>query len=302
MALWRNLGIGCDVRGDSVSSVIFEPEEGHSDVEVRPRRGATGKILRDAQPGYCVALGGDGTAGRFVAESWPRLLERLSGRMVLNFAAPHSGLDAMLVDGELLRVAAGARLRLIEIPNAINLTNPFYKVHLRRNERIVAATPLLGRLYPEVDFTEFSFTRHMILRLWEVDRERFMEVSKVLSQVWSEKIELLLDKLEGASVLIWWGNRPPLAKGDEQALLPGAPMLVDAEMIMAVREMAEGLVELVTPDHLGGAPQRPRGPLDVVAARELPGAESHSTLAARLLPWLYQLAPLDPPLVGEDLP
>lgn len=240
-----------------------------------------------AMPGPCLAIGGNATAGRAVARPWPQLLEGLSGRLVVNCAMPHAGVDAMLQNADLMAAARSAELCLIELPDAITLSNGFYAVHPRRNDRFLRADPLLQRLYPEIDFTPFSFIRHMVLTLWKTDAARFEEVRRVLAQRWSERMELLLERLEGRVVLIWWGNRRPLAPGDPLGLRPGAPQLVDRRMIEQLRRAADGLVEVVETERFRSS-ALPHDPAEDFAARLLPGPESHAAMAGQLLPWLRQ--------------
>lgn len=238
------------------------------------------------EPGFCLAVGGNATAGRCVDAAWPQLLEKTSGRMVANFALPHLGVDAMLRDADLLSAAAGADLRFIELPDAITLSNRFYAVHPRRNDRFVRAEPLLQRLYPEVDFTDFTFIRHLIGSLWQLDAVRFTAVREELARCWLERMELLIDRLEGPVVLIWWGNRPPPPPGAVQGLAPGAPQLVDREMLAKLRNCSRGVVEMVIPSalipYLSGRGRK----TEMLAARELPGAAAHVALARSLLPWM----------------
>ncbi len=57
-------------------------------------------------------------------------------------------------------------MTVIQVMGAHNMSNRFYAVHPRRNDRFLRAS--LGcckTIYPEVDFTEFNFTRHMLTAL-----------------------------------------------------------------------------------------------------------------------------------------
>ena len=259
---------------------VLSPEAAHiARAKSRPRS----SVLR---PGYCLAVGGNATAGRFVSRPWPHLLERRSGRVICNFARPHAGLDAMIGNVELMRVAALAELRLIEVPDAITMTNGYYAVHPRRNDRFVRAEPALIRLYPEVDFTQFSFTRHLVISLWAQDPERFELLRAALSARWLARMEELLHRLDGRSVLIWWAKRPPLAPGAEANLRPGAPQLVDHAMLEAVRPRVDGLVKVVIPEVIDDPSRKRVDPAAVVAAHELPSEHAHGEIARQLLPWL----------------
>ncbi len=64
-----------------------------------------------------------------------------------------------------------------------NLSNTFYSVHPRRNDRFLGATPRLRALYPEMDFTDFAFARHLLHSLSALASRRFSEVTAQLHQM-----------------------------------------------------------------------------------------------------------------------
>lgn len=241
---------------------------------------------RALKPGYVAALGGSATYGRFVAEPWPALLERGSGRMVLNLGVPQAGPDAWLNDPDILRLAAGARLRVLQVPGAVNLSNRFYSVHPRRNDRFLGASPALRRLYPEVDFTDFAFTRHLIRVLASHGPERFAEVAQALSLAWLDRMGTLIAALSGPSVLVWFADSAPPLPGQRLALVQGIPALVDRAMLLALRPHVAGIVEVVAPDFQGTTDGKVFGPLDLTAALALPGPVAHQAVADALQPWM----------------
>lgn len=241
---------------------------------------------RAARAPYAVALGGEETYGRFVAAPWPQRLEEGTGRMVLNLGVPHAGPDAWLHDTDLLRLAGGADLRILQVPGAVNLSNPLYTVHPRRNDRFLRASPRLQRLFPEVDFMDFAFTRHMIRALAARGSQRFAEVAQVLAEAWLDRMGALMEALGGRTVLLWFADRAPPAPGDRLRLAPGAPLLVDMTMLQAVRPRAAGLVEVQSPRFTGNTQGMDFGPLEEAAARTLPGPEGHEAVAQALVPWL----------------
>jgi hypothetical protein len=58
----------------------------------------------------------------------------------------------------------------------MNLADAHYRVHPCRNDRFLRAHQPLRDLYPEVDFTKFNFTRHMMQRLEAISPERFVRL------------------------------------------------------------------------------------------------------------------------------
>ncbi len=222
---------------------------------------------------YVAALGGTATYGKFVDDPWPAQLGRRTGATVVNLGCVNAGPDAFLSDPAVLRVAAAARLRLVQVPGALNLTNPFYTVHPRRNDRFVAALPPLRALFPEVDFTEFHFTRHLCLALARRSPDRFGVVAQALRLAWTDRMLALLSAIGGPTVLVWIAAGPPPVSAG-----PGnEPALVDAAMIAALRPAVAEVIEVALPPHhhLPDAP---------MSALGLPGPEAHALVAGRLAP------------------
>jgi hypothetical protein len=109
-------------------------------------------------------------SGRF-----PELLEDHVGLPVVNLGAINAGIDVFSCDETVLSACSGARAVVLQAMGAHNLRNRFYSVHQRRNDRFLRASPLLSTLYPEVDFTEFAFTRHLIQTLHDTDPGGFVD-------------------------------------------------------------------------------------------------------------------------------
>ncbi len=60
----------------------------------------------------------------------------------------------------LLEIAAAGKVTVIQVMGAQNLSNRFYRVHPRRNDRFLEGVrPAGSRSISEVDFTEFHFNR-----------------------------------------------------------------------------------------------------------------------------------------------
>lgn len=127
----------------------------------------------------------------------PAVLQRL-----LSPAAQIEGADCRLNDPALLDSARSARAFVMLLPPLGNLGNPFYSVHPRRNDRFLAARPMLKALFPEVDFTEFDFTGHMLSTLAETCPARFAEMRRLLRLTWRERLAALLAHLPDSGVLV----------------------------------------------------------------------------------------------------
>lgn len=122
---------------------------------------------------YCAVIGGSETYGKFVEEPYPLLLERMAEKSVVNLGYMNAGTDVFANDPTILEICADAEVTVIQIMGAQNLTNRFYTVHSRRNDRFLKPTSILNTIYREVDFTEIHFTRHLLCALTEASEQKF---------------------------------------------------------------------------------------------------------------------------------
>ncbi len=191
---------------------------------------------------YAACLGGSETYGRFIADPWPRLLGRGLGIAVANLGCMNAGPDVYLQDKPTLQIAAQATVTVVQITGAQNLSNRFYSVHPRRNDRLIGVTPLLRSIFRRVDFTEFNFTRHLLFALNRHNPDAFDVVAEELRAAWVNRMQALLRQLKGPSLLLWVADAPPPAPGPEGGLSV-EPMLIDREMITSIRPLASVYLE-----------------------------------------------------------
>ncbi|NEX45916.1 DUF6473 family protein [Pseudotabrizicola algicola] len=245
---------------------------------------------RDLDRPYVVTLGGTETYGKFVPEPYPALIESATGLRIVNMGYVNAGLDLYLKDPDVLSTAARARLAVVQIVGAQNLSNRFYSVHARRNDRFLHASGALRSLFPEVDFTEFSFTRHMLSALHAASTDRFEVLAEDLRAAWVSRMKALLSALRGKTVLLWLANTPPPPPG-RRADLSHDPLLIDSEMIAALRPLAAQYVEVVASPaaRLCGTQGMAFAPLDALAAQGVPGPAVHRQIADHLGPELLRL-------------
>jgi hypothetical protein len=235
---------------------------------------------------YVAALGGAETFGKGTTRPWPALLETAAGLDVVNFGAVGAGPDAILQDDTLIAASRAAAATVLQIPGAQALSNPFYRVHPRRNDRFVRALPALQELYPDVDFCDYSFTRHLLGGLHRRDPERFARVAAGLQATWRLRMQELLGRLGGPVVLLWLGDRAPAA--DTRLCAGSAPLLVTRPMLDSLRPLAAALVEVAAP------PARANG-----TGATLPADVAHEAAACALLPELEGLDLLPEPLAAR---
>jgi hypothetical protein len=189
-------------------------------------------------PPYLVCLGGNEVFGKFVSDPFPRLLADGLDRHCLNLGALNAGIDSFVEDQGVMRIARGAQAAIVQVMGAQNLSNRYYRVHPRRNDRFVAPTADLRRLFPEVDFTRFHFNRHLLYALRAVSPDRFDKVVAELQNRWITRMQLLLSMLPGEVVLLW------LRYQLQEDPLSAEPLFVSREMVSAVASAFKGVVEL----------------------------------------------------------
>lgn len=245
---------------------------------------------RELDGAFCAVLGGTETYGKFIPKPYPALVEQVLGLRMVNFGCINAGVDAYVNDAALIEMASRARVTVVQIVGAANLSNRFYAVHPRRNDRFLRASSLLCTLFREVDFADFHFTRHMLQTLQSVSPEKFEMLADELRVAWVARTRLLLERIGSPTVLLWMADHPP---GPPQgpAVLTRSPVLVDAQMVAAVKPHATSYVEYVSSPAaraLGSAGMA-FSPLDELAAAAVPGPAVHAELAQQLAPVLKSL-------------
>ncbi len=228
--------------------------------------------------GFVLCLGGSETFGKFSPDPYPDLLASRLGRPVLNMGAMNAGIDLLLHDPALRNAQARAREVVLQLPGAANLSNRFFSVHPRRNDRFVKASTMMRTIYREVDFTEFTFTRHLLVGLRQVSARRFAEVEAVLRAAWVTRMREMVARLDRKPLLLWLRY---VAGGRAGA----SPIPVTREMIDGLTDVLGGMVEV--PVQASG----PAGELDTMvfgpmqgpAAAHMIGPSSHRVIAEALL-------------------
>lgn len=256
--------------------------------------GASRLIFRgpaaDVSGPLLVCLGGSETYGRFVAQPWPALLQRQLGLAVANLGCMNGGADVYLQDRETLALASRARAVVVQITGAQGLTNRYYSVHPRRNDRLVRVSPLLQSLFPAMDFTQFHFIRHMLAALRQHNADAFEVVAEEMRATWVVRMKDLLRSIKAPVVLLWLADQPPPSPC-RRADLSADPLLVDAEMLGVLRPLAHAVVQVLPSDiaRRAGLEGMAFNPLEAPAAAALPGPRVHAEIAEQLAPVLTGL-------------
>lgn len=232
---------------------------------------------------YVAFVGGTQTFGKFIEQPFPLRVEHLTGVTSVNFGQVAAGVDVFLRDPVVLEAAQAARVTVLEVLGAAHVSNPLYKVHGRRNDRFLGPSASLKLLYPDVDFTEFSFVQHMLGHLYQVDPQRFALVKHQLQRVWLRRMKRLVRRLGEPVVLVHFVAGGP--HGAEAGWITqagaGATFVTEAmiDQLGAYTAAVVG-VEMKLDDAAAGG--LVYGAHEAEAARVVAGPSAHQTAANRL--------------------
>ncbi|WP_300515965.1 DUF6473 family protein [Aliiroseovarius sp.] len=232
---------------------------------------------------YVAVLGGTETYGKFVTRPFPQQIEEMLDHRVVNFGCVNAGIDVYVNDRTILEAASKAAVTVVQLTGAQNLSNRFYAVHPRRNDRFLRASNLLKTIYRDVDFTEFSFTRHLLTSLHRVSPDRFAMVEQELKEAWVARMKTLISKIDGKIVLLWMADHAPA--GSESSSIQGSdPLFVGGEMINELRPFVTDVVEVrVTQAEIeAGHEGMVYSELEEPAARAMLGTVAHARAADSL--------------------
>ncbi len=237
---------------------------------------------------YIATIGGSETYGKFCAAPFPDLLEAMTGEPVVNLGCMHAGLSIFSQDADVLRIAGRARMSVVQILGAQNMSNRFYSVHPRRNDRFLGASARMQAQFPEVDFTEFNFTGHLVQSLARTAPERFHKLHEELQEAWVSRMRSILAPTNGNAVLLWLARRRPEDAWDVSD--PFDPLFVDREMLEALSPHIAGIVEVSPPaiDDNASLSGKLYAESEAQAAAAMPGPDFHINVAQALAPVLSQ--------------
>ena len=263
---------------------------GPGPLDYLPCRYGNSKLLfrgpkRDLGDPYLAFIGGTETYGKFIKEPFPALVEGMHEKTCVNFGLPNAGIDAFTQDPFVLGAAARADVTVLQVMGAQNMTNRFYSVHPRRNDRFVAASSLLATIFREVDFSEFHFTKHMLNYLVEISPERFDKLREELQQAWLARMKLVLGQIRGKSILLWFSHHAPIDEDDAARFdLTRDPLFVTRAMLDEIAGYATSVVEVVAqPEEItDDVDGMIFSEMETMAAKEMLGPVAHAACAAKL--------------------
>lgn len=259
---------------------------------------------RTLEGDYVVFLGATDTFGKFLEQPFPMRVEAKLGMPCVNMGLVNGGVDAFEKDQVVMTTCQGARAVVIQVMGAQNLSNRFYTVHPRRNDRFLYASSVLQTLYPEVDFADYSFTRHMLSALLSICPKRFEIVVSEVQTAWSARMRRFVSDIDRPVVLLWFADHRAMDPGDRRLMtLDREPLFVDAAMLDTLRLSAKELVRVV-PDEAtlaAGPVGMTFNPAEAGIARELMNSKAHGFAADALLPALQKALNAKRPAIGGPL-
>ncbi|WP_334063480.1 DUF6473 family protein [Limimaricola cinnabarinus] len=225
--------MGHDGNGQLAGTIARVRYEG-SRLDVRgPRRRLTGR--------YIACPGGTETFGPGLEAPFVALLERRIGQSCINLGALNAGAGAHLNDAALLDICGRAERVVLQVTGAHGVSNRLFTVHPRRNDRFLKASPVLRSLYPDIDFTEFCYTRHMLLALKAHDAARFETLREEMCTAWTMRMRKLISGLAPPVTLVVMSERRGKAGLGED------PLFVTPAMVEALRPIVDGIVTAPRP-------------------------------------------------------
>lgn len=184
---------------------------------------------------YTVVVGGSEVYGRYVEDPFTDQLAEMTGRRVVNMGVMNAGVDVFARDEALMHVLENAETVVVQVIGAQNMSNRYYTVHPRRNDRFLEASRLMTDLYRDVDFSEFSFTRHMLVTLRRKCTVRFAQIETELEAAWTARMQRVLGRIQGRCILLH------LEDGRTRGLGP-EPAFVASEIVDRLRDACDDIV------------------------------------------------------------
>ncbi len=277
-------------------------------LEYHPCRYGSSKILFRGPPrrlrgDYVAYLGGTETFGQFTETPYPALVEQATGLAAVNLGCVQAGVDAFSNSPTLLDICAMARVTVVQVMGAANLSNRFFSVDPRHNNRFLRASKRFKELIPEIDCTEIADTTQLLTMLARTAPDRLHLMRQEMQSAWVARMRCLLDQIDGPKLLLWLSDHRPFSKA-EGGTVCREPLFVDRAMLNAVQGHADGLVEVVAfpSEILTGRKMLVHDETETASAAEMLGAIAHERAAQALAPAVTGLSGLAGLDIGQDQP
>lgn len=220
-----------------------------SDLAYSPCRYGNSRMLfrgprRRLDRPYLAFIGGTETYGKFIEKPFASMVEKAMRQPCVNLGCVNGGVDAFVNDPTIMEICYQADCTVVQVMGANYLSNRFYSVHSRRNDRFLRASTVLQAIYSEVDFSEFSFIRHMLNALHTTSPDRFDIVVSELQNAWTARMKNMLRQIGPRSILLWFSEEEPsdMHWAERPNQLQTDPLFVTASMVAELREFVQDIV------------------------------------------------------------
>jgi len=239
---------------------------------------------------YIAFVGGTETFGKFIDRPFPALVEKAIGRTCVNFGTVNGGVDAFVNDPTIMAACHDADLTVVQVMGANFLSNRFYSVHPRRNDRFLRASTVLQAIYSDVDFADFTFTRHMLGTLLALSPERFDIVVSELREAWVARMKNMLGQIGPSAILLWFARQELTDDHWNTGAHPlqADPLFITKAMITQLRPLVKDVLE-ATPSPIAlqqGTKGMYFSAMQAKAASEMLGVSCHSEASNLLTPMI----------------
>ena len=187
---------------------MFHDRTGLLGLQARPCRYGTARVTfrgPQADPSFAhiAFIGGSETFGPYVEAPFPTLIAEALGPQAMNLGVRSAGPDVFLGAGDLLQQTRGAAATIVQAPLVGNLSNPFYRVHGLRNDRLITVTRDFYAKAPEFDICDIHFINHFWQEARRLAPQVVAPMEKAVRALWVERMQTLLGQLAPPVYLLW---------------------------------------------------------------------------------------------------
>ncbi|MEO9823821.1 MAG: DUF6473 family protein [Paracoccaceae bacterium] len=229
---------------------------------------------------YIATLGGTETFGPFVQAPYPTLLEDWLDQTVVNLGVRQAGVSLFASEQWLLDCASKSDVAVLQVLGAGNMSNRLYSVHSRRNDRFLAVSPALKELFPEVDFTEFSFIRHLLQSLADRSSDGFEVLVEELRFAWVQRMKRVLSCIDAPVIMLWMSDRSSSTPAERPQ--GPEPLFVTKAMMGALEPLVASVVEVVASTEVDRLEGKQYTQMERDAAYSAPTPVHHAQVAEQL--------------------
>lgn len=225
---------------------------------------------------YAVFIGGTETYGKFVARPFPSLLEDMTGLTSVNLGVINAGIETFRSDQRVLKIARGAEFVVLQMMGPEFVSNRYYTVHPRRNDRFIRASEALRRLYPDVDFTEIHFVGHLLHSLRRGSAQKFSKVVGECRREWLTSYASLVHGIGRPTLVLWLPHHGQTRLNRDE--------LINERLLEPLGKRCTALVQ-VAPNQTAineATAGMVFGQMEAFAAADLPNPSMHVAIAETL--------------------